>query len=102
MDRRRIVIWIACAAVVLVGLYLLVPHLVGLEDTWRRVRDGNPWWLALAVGFEFASFAGYVWLLRAVARRDGRKLSRAAGWRITLAGVAATRIVSLAGRVASQ
>lgn len=97
MDRRRIVISTVTGVAVIVGLYLLVPHLVGLENTWRRVRDGDPWWLALAVAFEIGSFAGYVWLLRAVSATAGRQMSRAAGWRITLAGVAATRIITVGG-----
>ena len=81
---------IAVTAVVLVGLYLLVPRIAGLEDTWHRIEDGDPWWLALGVALEAVSFAGYVWLLRAVVRQGGREMSPAAGWRLTLAGVAAT------------
>lgn len=88
---------IAVSAVVLVGLYFLVPRIAGLEDTWHRIEDGDPWWLALAVALEAVSFAGYVWLLRAVVRAAGREMSRAAGWRLTLAGVAATRIVTVGG-----
>jgi uncharacterized membrane protein YbhN (UPF0104 family) len=85
------------AIVLLVGLYFLVPRLVGLEDTWNRVKNGDPAWLALAVAAEAVSFAGYVWLLRAVCRRDGEELPRQPAWRITLAGVAATRIVTVGG-----
>jgi len=83
--------------VVLVGLYLLVPRIAGLEETWHRIEDGDPWWLALGVALEAISFAGYVWLLRAVVRQGGRSMSPAAGWRLTLAGVAATRIVTVGG-----
>jgi uncharacterized membrane protein YbhN (UPF0104 family) len=85
------------AIVLLIGLYLLVPRLVGLEDTWNRVKNGDPAWLGLAVAAEIVSFAGYVWLLRAVARREDQELSHKAAWRITLAGVAATRIVTVGG-----
>ena len=42
------------------------------------------------LALEAVSFAGYVWLLRAVVRQGGREMSPAAGWRLTLAGVAAT------------
>jgi uncharacterized membrane protein YbhN (UPF0104 family) len=38
-----------------------------------------------------------VWLLRAVSRRGDEELSHKAAWRITLAGVAATRIVTVGG-----
>ncbi|HEX5911120.1 MAG TPA: hypothetical protein VFY44_11550, partial [Thermoleophilaceae bacterium] len=97
MTRRRVLTTIAVTAVVLVGLYLLVPRIAGLEATWHRIEDGDPWWLALGVALEAVSFAGYVWLLRAVVRRGGRSMSAAAGWRLTLAGVAATRIVTVGG-----
>lgn len=97
MTRRRVLTTLAVTAVVLVGLYLLVPRIAGLEDTWRRIENGDPWWLALGVGLEAVSFAGYVWLLRAVVRQGGRSMSAAAGWRLTLAGVAATRIVTVGG-----
>ena len=75
------------------ALYLLLPRLAGLEQTWHRVRDGSPGWLAAAVVFEAASFVGYVWLLRRIAG----VLTWSAAWRITLAGVAATRVVTVAG-----
>lgn len=97
MTRRRVLTTIAVTAVVLVGLYLLVPRLAGLEQTWHRIENGNPWWLALAVAFEIVSFAAYVWLLRAVVHDGGKSMSQAAGWRLTLAGVAATRIVTVGG-----
>jgi uncharacterized membrane protein YbhN (UPF0104 family) len=84
-------ILIAVAAVVV--LYLVVPRLVGVEHTWQRIRDGSPAWLVAAIGLEAASFVGYIWLLRVVAAplawRDALK--------ITLAGVAATRVVTVAG-----
>jgi hypothetical protein len=45
------------------------------------------------VAFEASSFVGYVWLLR----RIGRPLTWRAAWQITLAGVAAARVVTVAG-----
>jgi uncharacterized membrane protein YbhN (UPF0104 family) len=88
-GRRDAVI----AALALVALYLLVPRLAGLEHTWQRIRDGSPGWLAAAVAFEAASFVGYVWLLWRIAR----PLPWRTAWQITLAGVAATRVVTVAG-----
>jgi uncharacterized membrane protein YbhN (UPF0104 family) len=46
-----------------------------------------------AAALEVMSFAGYVWLLRRIAR----PLARARAWEITLAGVAATRVVTVGG-----
>lgn len=95
--RRRVAASALVAVLVLGALYVVAPRLLGVEHTWRRVRDGSPGWFAAAVVFEVLSFAGYTWLLRRVATRDGRPLPWRAAWRITLAGVAATRIVTVAG-----
>jgi uncharacterized membrane protein YbhN (UPF0104 family) len=84
---------VVLVVVSLVALYLVVPRLAGLEQTWQRVRDGSPAWFAAAAVLEIGSFAGYVWLLRRIAV----PLGWVAAWRITLAGVAATRIVTVAG-----
>ena len=80
----------AVAAVSL--LYLLVAQLAGLDETWGRLNDGEPAWIALAAALELASFAGYAALFRLVAGLGWR-----ATWGITLAGVAATRLVAAAG-----
>jgi uncharacterized membrane protein YbhN (UPF0104 family) len=95
--RRRAVAPALVAILVLGGLYVAAPRLLGGAQTWRRVGDGSPVWLAAAVAFEVMPFAGYVWLLRRVATRDARPLPWSAAWRITLAGVAATRIITVAG-----
>jgi uncharacterized protein (TIRG00374 family) len=86
---RRLLVALA----LIVALYLVVPRVAGLEQTWERIRDGSPAWLGAAVVAEVASFAGYVWLLERVAPR----LSWRDAWRITMAGVAATRVVTVAG-----
>lgn len=79
------------------GLYLLLPRLAGLDDTWERLDEGEPWWLLAAFGLEVASYGSYVVLLRAIFARPPVRL----GWRrctlITLAGVAASRLLAAGG-----
>jgi uncharacterized membrane protein YbhN (UPF0104 family) len=74
-----------------------LPQLAGLDDTWGRLSEGDPWWLGLAVVLESGSYAGYVLLFRRVFVRPGSPI----GWRecyaITMAGVAATRLFAAAG-----
>lgn len=85
---------------VLVGflaLYVLLPRIAGLDETWGRIRDGDRSWIALAALLEIGSYAGYVVLLRAVAGGPEGMLSWAASWRLTLAGVAASRLLATAG-----
>jgi uncharacterized membrane protein YbhN (UPF0104 family) len=97
LSRRRAVVAGAALAAAIAGLYLLLPRLAGVDDTWRRLGDGDPWWLSAGVALEAASFASYVAVFRAVfAGRGGR-----VGWResylVSLAGVAATRVLAAGG-----
>jgi uncharacterized membrane protein YbhN (UPF0104 family) len=81
----------------LAGLYVALPAIAGLGTTWRRLGDGEAWWLALALVLEAGSYAGYVLLFKAVFG----SAEHAIGWRrsgeITLAGVAATRLLATGG-----
>jgi uncharacterized protein (TIRG00374 family) len=96
-SRRRILVVAAAAVTVLVSLYVIVPQLVGVEQTWRRIEHGSVAFLGLAAAFEAGSFAGYVWLLRRLCARADHRLGRRAATEVTLAGVAATRLVNVAG-----
>ena len=31
-------------------LYFVLPQIAGLDETWHRIEQGDPWWLALAAG----------------------------------------------------
>ena len=89
----RTFVLLGCGAVVaLAVLYLLVPRLAGIDDTWGRMRDGDPAWIALAAVLEVGSFIGYAALFRLVAGVGWRS-----SWSITLAGVAATRLIAAGG-----
>jgi uncharacterized membrane protein YbhN (UPF0104 family) len=78
-------------------LYVLVPRIAGFDETWRRLARGNPWWLLVALGCELCSFTGYVALFRHVVGREAPQVGWAASWRISLAGVAATRVLAAGG-----
>ncbi len=94
---RRVAIGIAVIVALFVAFRLLAPHVGFLEDTWQKVRQGDPVWLVVAVVLEGFSFVGYVWVFNATARRSGLRLPRFTSWRIVLAGVAATRLLATAG-----
>jgi uncharacterized membrane protein YbhN (UPF0104 family) len=96
-GRRRVLIAIAAAVAAFATLYVLVPRLAGLDETWRRLNDGNPWWLAAALVFEVLSFAGYFALFRGVVSRFDPTLSLRDSYAISMAGVVATRLVATAG-----
>src|SRR4051812_14212768 len=92
-ELRRVV-W---AAVFLLVIALLAGQLHKVEVMLRRVQDGDPWWLALGVGFEAVSFLGYVVLTYEMFRRDAPRLNLAACIEITFGGVVATRLFSAGG-----
>lgn len=78
-------------------LYVLVPRIAGFDETWQRLARGNPWWLLVALGCELCSFTGYVVLFRHVFRHEAPQIGWVASWRISLAGVAATRLLAAGG-----
>ena len=98
LTRRRALIAGAFVLVALSVLYVVIPRIAGLDDTWRRLATGDPWWLAVAFALELCSFAGYVVLFRLV---FGNEEVAGIGWRlsaqITLAGVAASRVLAAGG-----
>jgi uncharacterized membrane protein YbhN (UPF0104 family) len=91
-SARSLALLCAGAVAAVSVLYLVVPRVAGLDDTWGRLRDGDPAWIALAAALEVLSFAGYAVLLHVVTG-----VSHRASWSITLAGVAATRLFAAAG-----
>jgi len=96
-GRRRMVVAIALFVVALVALYLLLPKLAGLNQTWGRLRHGDPLWLGAAAGVELLSIAGYTILFRTVFGRGMHRLDWRASIQIPLAGIAAIRLIAAAG-----
>jgi uncharacterized protein (TIRG00374 family) len=88
---------VLAVAAALVGLYVLLSAIAGLDDTWNLLAQGNPWWLTAALGFELLSFACYVVFFRLVFAVGSVAIDWRASYRITMAGVAATRLLATAG-----
>jgi putative heme transporter len=95
-PRRLLALGIAIAALIAV-LYLALPSLAGLDATWRRIRDGDPAWLAAAALLEACSFAGYIWLFRTVCARPDSRIGWRASYQVSMAGVVATRLLASGG-----
>ncbi|HWH94225.1 MAG TPA: YbhN family protein [Baekduia sp.] len=94
---RRALLWFAATAVAILIVYLLVPRLAGIGDTWHRIRDGSPAWLAAAVALECVSYLGYAWNMATMSAADGVVLGVRRSALITLAATAATRLVAAGG-----
>jgi uncharacterized membrane protein YbhN (UPF0104 family) len=83
----------------LAALYFLLPKLAGLQDTWHRIKDGSPWWMALALLFTVGMFGGYVMQFRGIFLRapGGRRIGWRSAYEITMAGLAASRLFAAGG-----
>jgi uncharacterized protein (TIRG00374 family) len=79
----------------LAGLYFLLPKLAGLHDTWKRIENGSPWWMAVALVCTFGMFGGYVAMFRGVFKDE--RIGWRVSFQITLAGLAASRIFAAGG-----
>jgi uncharacterized protein (TIRG00374 family) len=78
-------------------LYFVLPKLTGLRTTWDKLDQGDPIWLVVAALLELCSFAGYMFLFRAVFVRGESRIGWRESYEITMAGVAATRLFAAAG-----
>jgi uncharacterized protein (TIRG00374 family) len=109
LTRGRVLATLVFVASALAFLYLVLPKLLGLNETWNRIQHGNGWWLGLAAVLEVCSFIGYIVFFRAVFIRGGTESSAepdggasaridwAASYQITMASLAATRLFAAAG-----
>jgi uncharacterized membrane protein YbhN (UPF0104 family) len=83
---------IAAAALVIAG-----GPLQTFADALGRALDADPRWVVAAVGFELASFGGYVLLLWLIAGRVSPRMNLRASAQITLGGAGVTRLLPTAG-----
>ncbi|MBJ7470180.1 MAG: flippase-like domain-containing protein [Solirubrobacteraceae bacterium] len=98
LGRRQIVTGVAAVVVIVAVLYVGLPLLPGIEESFGRITTGEPLWLAASFGFTVLSFAGYVLMFRGVYRTGGNtRIDLAVSYQITMAGLAATRILAAGG-----
>jgi uncharacterized protein (TIRG00374 family) len=97
MTRKRILLGVGTIIIVVALLYYGLPQIAGLDETWRRIERGDPWWLGLAALFTVLSFAGYVVLFRYVYVEGGARIGLRESYEITMASLAATRIFAAGG-----
>jgi uncharacterized protein (TIRG00374 family) len=98
ITRRRALLFGLFVLAAIAFLYYGLPKLAGLGKTWKRLGEGDPIWLVVALVLECLSYAGYVILFRTVfVRGDKEHIGWRASYQITMAGVAATRLFAAAG-----
>lgn len=98
MSRRTIALGVLFLVTLAAFLIFVLPQIDGLEDTWHRIENGNPWWLAAAAVFTVLSFGGYVAQFHGIFTPDApRKLTSSEAYQICMAALAASRLFSAAG-----
>ena len=97
VTRRGLVLFGLFLVSVIAFLYFVLPQLADLEDTGKRVGEGDRWWLAGAFVFTVLSFGGYVMMFQGVFVRAGSRIDWRASYQITMAGLAATRLFAAGG-----
>jgi uncharacterized protein (TIRG00374 family) len=98
ISARNLAGFTVFVVLAIVALYFLLPQVAGLEETWRRLEDGSPIWLGLAVVFTVGMFGGYVLLFQGVfARAAEGRLTLRESYQVCMAGLAATRLFSAGG-----
>ena len=97
LTRRNLLLGLFFVVAVIAFLYFVLPQIAGLDDTWKRLRSGDVWWLAGAFLFTVCSFGGYVALFQGVYVRHGSRIDLRASYQITMASLAATRLFAAGG-----
>jgi uncharacterized membrane protein YbhN (UPF0104 family) len=97
LKRRPIVIGIVLAASMIGGMFLLAGSIEGFPHTIRRLRQGDPAWLALGAALELLSIVGYSVLFWSVVARGAPRVGWRASLEIPLAGIAALRLLATGG-----
>jgi uncharacterized protein (TIRG00374 family) len=97
LSRRHWLLFGLFTLSALAFLYFVLPQLAGLENTWHRIREGDPFWLGAAVVLEACAWCGYVLLFRTVFVRGESRIDWKESFQITMAALAATRLFNAAG-----
>jgi uncharacterized protein (TIRG00374 family) len=103
MDGRRLAIYTLTVLVIIGALYFVLPKITETGDALQRLKDADPIWVAVALGFNVLSFAAYIALFagtvggRTAPPQVRERLDWQASYQITLAGLAATRLFSAGG-----
>ena len=95
-DPRRLIQTGLVVAVLVAAIYVLLPSLAGFDDAIGKLDEGTWYWYVVAIGFTVLTFASYVALFRGVIGRQVH-LKVSESYQITMAGLAATRLLSAGG-----
>ena len=101
-PRALLFIFLGIAAAI-VGLYVLLPKLVGVSDAFNKIGDAKWYWIVVACGFIVIAFGAYAGVFKAVVGGGPEtsiprgRLNLRASYEITMAGFAGSTFFSAAG-----
>jgi len=96
-SPRKVLITTLVVLLLFAAIYVLLPKLIGLEDAVEKMGEGEWQWFAVAVGFNVLAFGSYVALFRGVIGENLVHLDWRESYQITMAGLAASRVLSAGG-----
>jgi uncharacterized protein (TIRG00374 family) len=97
VTRRRALLFTAFVVAALAFLYVVLPQIGGVQHTWNRLNNGDAWWIAVAVVMEVLSMASYIAIFQGVSVPPGSPIMWRQSYQITMAGLAATRLLAAGG-----
>jgi uncharacterized membrane protein YbhN (UPF0104 family) len=96
-SPRKVLVTTLVVLLMFAAIYVLLPKLIGLEDAVEKMGEGEWQWFAVAVGFNVLAFGAYVALFRGVIGENLVHLDWRESYQITMAGLAASRVLSAGG-----
>ena len=102
-SPRTIFFIVSGIIIAIVGLYVLLPKLVGVSDAFNRIGEAKWYWIIVAIAFVFVAFGAYAAVFRAVVGGGpdsgipAGRLNLRASLEITMAGFAGSTFFSAAG-----
>src|SRR3954466_6632405 len=102
-SPRAILVIVIGIVVAIVGLYVLLPKLVGVSDAFNKIGDAKWYWIIVAVGFVTVAFAAYAAVFKSVVGGGADsgiprgRMNLRASYEITMAGFAGSTFFSAAG-----
>jgi uncharacterized protein (TIRG00374 family) len=97
MTGRRAALFGLFVLCALAFLYFVLPQLGDVKDTWGRLSEGEPGWLAVALLMQVASMACYMIVFQDIHVPPGYPISLKETYQITMASLAATRLFAAGG-----
>jgi uncharacterized protein (TIRG00374 family) len=97
ITRDRAVLFGLFVVSAIAFLYFVLPQLGDVKDTWGKLDEGDPYWLAVAFGLQLLATASYIAVFQGVHVPPGYPIRFRESYQITMAGLAATRLFAAGG-----